>query len=257
MAGNIPAEAFHDFMCVLLSGHMLLAKLHTQDDVILKKIAQLLIDISPGWKERIFFADRLNQADAIIATVNDKSVNQFNRYLAHLPTIIRTHKRSCAVLNGKETEAELMGLGNDIFQHFGLGSRNVSKVYVPEEFSFDQFLNSIGSWKDIIHHHKYLNNYDYNKSILLVSQKPYQDNGFLLLTESELLASPVAVLHFEYYSHRDELAQKLKSHSEQLQNIVSKEGWFPQSIPFGHTAKPALGDYEGGRDTMLFLTSLY
>jgi hypothetical protein len=256
MAGDIPAEGFHDFMCVLLSGHVLLAKLHIQDEVILKQIARLLIDISPDWQERIIFADRLNEADAIIATVKEKSVHQFNRYLGHLPTIIRTHRRSCAVLNGNETDADLTALGNDILQHFGLGSRNVSKIYVPETYSFDQFFNCIEPWKDIIHHHKYLNNYEYNKSILLVSQKPYQDNGFLLLSENEGLASPVAVLHFEHYTYRQELAKKIQAHSSQLQNIVSQKGWFPQNIPFGHTAKPALAHYEGGIDTMQFLSSL-
>jgi hypothetical protein len=256
MAGHTPADGFHDLMCVLLSGHILLAKLTPQDTVMLKKIAALLINICPELEERIIFSERLNAADAIIATVNERSVEQFNRYFSHIPHLIRLQTKSCAILNGNETEAELLSLGNDMLQYFGLGSRSVSKVYVPENYTFDKFFESIEPWNTISQHHKYVNNYDYNKSLLLVNQKPHQDNGFLLLSESESIVSPVAVVHYEYYTSPDEVNKKAATQRSKTQNVVSQQGWFPGSIPFGHTSRPLIGDYASGIDTMQFLSSL-
>jgi hypothetical protein len=256
MAGHTPAEGFHDCMCILLSGHILLAKQGPPDSIILKKIAALLTDISPELAERIIFSDRLNEASALIATVNDRTAVQFNRYFSHIPHIIRQPTKSCAILNGDETASELLCLGNDMLQYFGLGNGSVSKVYVPQGYSFDSFFRNIEPWHTITDHHKYVNNYDYNKSILLVNAEPYQDNGFLLLHENESLVSPVAVVHYQFYTDADELAQKIEAHRIKLQSIVSQKGWFPRSIAFGHTSRPAISEYAGGIDTMQFLTSL-
>lgn len=256
MAGNVPAEGFHDCMCVLLSGHTLLAKVSSSDDVILKKLFRLLVEINPEFEERIILADRLNDIDALIAKVSDKSVGQFNRYFSHIPSLIRSSRKSCAILNGNETAAELKLLGNDILHYFGLGNRNVAKLYVPEGYSFNRFFESIEPWHHIAQHHRYVNNYDYNKSILLINQQEHQDNGFLLVHESRQLLSPVAVLYYAVYKDSDELSQKIAANQHQLQNIVSQNGWYPESIPFGQTTKPALGDYIGNIDTMQFLVSV-
>lgn len=256
MAGNIPAAGFHDFMCVLLSGHVLYAKLSSQDNVLLQRIARILIDKEPEFASRIHFVDRLNGAEIMIATGSDNSARYFKYYFGKIPHIIRQNRTSCAVLSGKEDTQDYELLGKDIFLYFGLGCRNVSKLYVPVQYDFNQFFEGIELYKTVLNHHKYINNYDYNKSIYLVNQVPHQDNGFLLLTQSTSLVSPVSVVYFEEYSSQEELLSKIQENRNKIQCIISRDSWLPESIPFGQAQSPQIWDYADGVDTMQFLTSL-
>ncbi len=256
MAGNIPAVGFHDFLCVLLSGHILLAKLSSQDTVLLKAIASLLTGIEPRFGDQIHFVERLTQADAIIATGSDNSARYFHYYFGKKPNIIRQNRTSCAILTGEETRDELQALGQDIFQYFGLGCRNVAKLYVPEHYDFTTFFESIEPLQPVASHYKYANNYDYQKAVLLVNQVPHLDNGFLLLTENNALVSPMAVVYYETYATRAELEQKVEANQEKLQCVVSQKGWYPGSLSFGNTQCPQAWDYADGVDTLRFLLNL-
>ena len=251
MAGNIPMVGFHDFLCVLLSGHKLLAKLSSQDSFLMKTLAQWLTEIEPRFSESIQFADRLNEADAYIATGSDNTARYFHHYFGKKPNIIRANRTSLAVLSETETEEDFQYLGKDIFQYFGLGCRNVSKLFVPAGFSFPKLLNALQSFEYVAKHHKYVNNYDYNKSIFLVNRVEHLDTGFLLLRESEETVSPISVLHYEYYQSESELKKKLELCSSKTQCVTGK-GF----IPFGQAQLPSLDDYADGIDTMHFLTTL-
>jgi len=256
MAGNIPLVGFHDLLCVLLSGHQIVAKLSSQDSVLMKFIKDSLMEICPAFSEKVFFEERLKNLDGMIATGSDNTSRYFEYYFRNIPHIIRKNRTSCAVILGEETPDEFRELGKDIFSYFGLGCRNVSKIFVPENFDFIALLDNLESFQPIIHHHKYANNYDYQKSILLVNQTPHYDSGFLLLTESQNLVSPISVLFYEYYRDQTELNAKLQAHEEKIQCIVSAKGWYKKSIPFGDAQFPEVNDYADGVDTMAFLTSL-
>ena len=176
-----------------------------------------------------------------------------------MPHIIRKNRNSVAVLTGNETEAELLELGHDIFDYYGLGCRNVSKLLVPKEYNFNFFFESIQSYYPIINHNKYNNNYDYNKSIYLVNMAKHLDNGFLLVKEDENWVSPLAVLFYEYYDNISSAEQKINAVSDKIQCVVSA---LPLHIPnqvvnFGMSQQPALWDYADGIDTMDFLSNLY
>ena len=121
MAGNIPLVGFQDFWQVLMSGHTLLAKLSSQDSILLKSIAQALCEIEPAFKNQIHFVDLLKEADAYIATGSNNSSRYFEYYFSQKPHIIRKNRASCAVLNGKEDLADFEALGEDIYRYFGLG----------------------------------------------------------------------------------------------------------------------------------------
>jgi len=192
----------------------------------------------------------------MIATGSDNTSRYFEYYFRNIPHIIRKNRTSCAVILGEETPEEFCELGKDIFSYFGLGCRNVSKIFVPENFDFIPLLDNLASFKPIIHHHKYANNYDYQKSILLVNQIHHYDTGFLLLTENQNLVSPISVMYYEYYVDQTDLNSKLLSHQEKIQCIVSAKGWYKKSIPFGDAQFPEVNDYADGVDTMAFLTSL-
>lgn len=256
MAGNIPLVGFHDFLCVLIAGHQLLAKKSSQDAYLIQLLADWLIDLEPRFRDKIQFQERLNGAHAVIATGSDNTARYFEYYFRNIPHIIRKNRSSCAVLMGEEDSSLLTTLGKDVFTYFGLGCRNVSKVYVPEDYDFTLLIKSFEPYQGIIHHHKYANNYDYQKSILLVNKIPFFDSGFLLITAHEGLVSPISVLYYQSYRDQIDLQSQLAHHHEKLQCVVSANGWYTDSIPFGQAQTPHVDDYSDRIDTMKFLTAL-
>ncbi|MGY2134020.1 acyl-CoA reductase [Hymenobacter sp. HD11105] len=256
MAGNIPLVGFHDLLCVLLSGHLLLAKPSSDDKYLMHWIVDELTRIDSRLCERITFVERLNDADAFIATGSDNTGRYFEYYFRHKPHLIRRNRTSLGILTGQETPEELAALGADIFQYYGLGCRNVSKLMVPKDYRFDKLLDNLQPWERVLEQNRYQNNYDYNKSILLVNRVPHFDNGFVLLTESAQLVSPISVVHYGTYTDNTDLQQQLAQVAEQTQCLVSAGGQFPGSFPFGQAQCPSVSDYADGVDTMAFLGNL-
>jgi hypothetical protein len=258
LAGNIPLVGFHDVLCVLASGNHALIKASSQDARLIKVILQKLVDIYPGFAEQFSFVERLADFDAIIATGSNNSSRYFDYYFGKVPNIIRKNRNSIALITGDETAEQLFSLGHDIFDYYGLGCRNVSKILVPRDYNFNFFFESIEDHKAIIHHHKYNNNYDYNKSIYLVNSNKHLDNGFLMLKEDERIASPLAVLYFSYYDDLASAQQTLEQQAENIQCIVTTApiNANNQVVAFGQSQQPALWDYADGIDTMEFLSNL-
>lgn len=255
MAGNIPMVGFHDLLCVLISGHTLVAKLSSQDSVLMKYIADSLKKINKEFSTKILFEERLKNIDAIIATGSDNTSRYFEYYFRNIPHIIRKNRSSCGIIMGEEDPSEISKLGSDIFSYFGLGCRNISKIYIPIGYEIKNLMEPIEQYKEIIHQNKYVNNYDYRKSIFLVNGDKYYDNGFLLLCENENLVSPISVLYFEYYQSLEDLNSKIALHTDKIQCIASAKGWLKGSIPFGTTQHPELWDYADRVDTVEFLSS--
>ena len=256
LAGNIPLVGFHDFLSVLISGHNVLIKTSSNDQHLIKFLADYLIAFEPELKDRITFTDgKLEKFDAVIATGSNNTARYFEYYFKDKPSIIRKNRNSVAVLNGKETHEDLVHLGEDIFRYFGLGCRNVSKLFVPKGYNFDAFFKAMYTYQDVIHYEKYSNNYDYNKAVFLMSNFKLLDNGFLTIKEDNSYSSPISSVFYEFYEDLEALKIRLKNESDQIQCIVSN-GLVPKSIPFGQTQKPKLWDYADDVDTMEFLISL-
>jgi hypothetical protein len=252
MAGNIPLVGFHDFLCVLISGYKAMIRTSSKDKVLINYVVEALIRIEPRFGERIVFADMLKGFDAIIATGSDNTSRYFEYYFGKYPNIIRRNRTSVAVINGHETVDELIALGKDVFSYFGLGCRNVGKLFVPANYDHVHLLDSWSTYRDIIHHHKYCNNYDYQKSVLLVTQLPFLDTGFVMLQQHEKLFSPLSVVYYEYYDNEESLAQKMLAVEDKVQCVVSSNG----EIRFGQSQFPTLSDYADRVDTMQFLNNL-
>ncbi|WP_128543496.1 acyl-CoA reductase [Larkinella soli] len=257
LAGNIPAIGFHDVLSVLISGHRLMAKPSSQDFVLIQYLIQKIVEINPAFTEAIQFSERLNQAEAYIATGSDNTARYFEYYFSKKPNIIRRNRTSVGVLTGRETDADLLALGHDILDYYGLGCRNVSTVFVPEGYDFIPLLRLLEPQGiAFTSHHKYNNNYDYNKSIYLVNGVPHFDNGFLLITENQGLVSPISVLYFQHYADAGSLAARLTELEPKIQCIASADAHYPGSVAFGHTQRPGLADYADRVDTMAFLSQL-
>ncbi len=253
MAGNIPLVGFHDFLTVLISGHKVVIKMSSTDNVILRLLIDKLISIAPEFKERISFIEEVKNRkfDAVIATGSDNSAEYFEYYFKGAKKIIRKNRRSVAVLDGSESAMELQGLANDVFAYFGLGCRNVSKLFLPKGFDLDNLFKAFYPYSDVVNHKKYGNNYDYNKAIFLMGSNDLIENGFLLMKEDKSLLSPVAMLYYEFYNDMHTVEQFVEENAEQLQCVVSKK-----DIAFGNTQKPNLWDYADGVDTVEFLRDL-
>jgi hypothetical protein len=257
MAGNIPAVGFHDLLCVLLSGHRLLAKLSSQDFVLIHYLIQKLIDINPAFGEWIEEADRLNAADAFIATGSNNTARYFEYYFGRKPHLIRKNRSSVGLLMGDEGEEEFLKLSHDISDYYGLGCRNVSTILVPEGYDFTPLLRTLEPQVSVyLNNHKYQNNYDYNKSIYLINAVPHLDNGYLLVTENDGLVSPISVLYYQTYRMQSDAEKWLSARANTIQVVASAQGWLAGSVPFGQTQLPGLADYADGVDTMKFLTTL-
>ncbi|MCR9227155.1 MAG: acyl-CoA reductase [Flavobacteriaceae bacterium] len=256
MAGNIPLVGFHDFLCVLLSGNKVLARLSSNDKVLLPYLSNFLIEQEPSLADKIEFVDgKLENFDAVIATGSNNTGRYFEYYFGKKPNIIRKNRNSVAVLTGNENKEELTALGEDIFRYYGLGCRNVSKIYVPNDYDFDGLFNAFFQYRDIINQHKYANNYDYNKAVYLMSEFKILDNGFLILKQDESLTSPISALFYSYYDDESTLRKKLQEIEEHIQCVVSSEAK-ENDVNFGDTQKPSLNDYADGIDTMEFLLKL-
>jgi hypothetical protein len=215
-------------------------------------LMQVLFRMDESLQSQIVFAEGLMKGmDAMIATGSNNSSRYFEQYFGQLPHIIRKSRTSVAILSGEESDDELRKLADDIFSYYGLGCRNVSKMYVPRGFDLNRFFNAVFPWSDIIHHHKYANNYDYNKAVWLLNNEQLLDNGFLLLKEDQALAAPTGTLFYEYYDNADTLRQKVQERKDEIQCLVSRA-----DIPFGKAQCPQLHDYADGIDTLNFLLGL-
>ena len=256
LAGNIPMVGFHDALCVLLSGHRFTAKCASSDNRLLPAVMKLLCAIDEQFSESVSFTDGLlRHADAFIATGSNNSGRYFDFYFQKYPHIIHRNRNSVAVLTGNETEDQLQLLGEDIFRYFGLGCRNVSKLFVPNDYDFLPFIQSLSDWNWMGLHHKYRNNYDYHKAVFLVNGDDFIDAGFFMLKHSESISSPISTIFYENYASIDEVAAKMEQTKNQIQCVVSETATLP-SVPFGQAQNPALWDYADDVDTVEFLTKL-
>jgi hypothetical protein len=250
MAGNLPLAGFHDFLSVLISGNRISAKTSSKDPDLIKLIADILISFSPEFGNMIFLTDgRIADFDIVIATGSDNSSRYFEYYFGKYPHIIRKNRNSIAIIDGTETDEEIRALGTDIFSYFGLGCRNVSKLYLPEGYDIAGITGLWGKYSALINHNKYSNNYDFYKAVYLVNKENFTDTGYLILKESPELSSPVSVLYYSYYRSKVDLDSQTIILKDKIQCITGHD-----HIPFGKAQVPALWDYADGTDTLEFLS---
>jgi len=259
LPGNIPLVGFHDVLCVYVSGHHAMIKYSSKDSKLMQYIIDQLHEIEPTSKEAIAVVERLKDYDAVIATGSNNSGRYFREYFAHVPNIIRKNRNAVAVLTGDESKADFIALGRDIFTYFGLGCRNVSKIYVPEGYNFSPMLEALhDEYKELVLHHKYKNNFDFNHALFMLNKENFLMNGCLMVKESKDIPSRISSVNYEYYSDSNQLAQHLRDSHDAIQCVVS--GIELDDIPvfaFGKAQEPAITDYADGVDTMTFLTDLY
>jgi len=252
LAGNIPLVGWHDVISVVLSNHIPLIKLSSKDKQMVPFLLKKWEEFSENEVE-YEFVERLTDFDAVIATGSNNTARYLEYYFKNHLSIIRKNRTSVAVIKGDETEEELKLLAQDIFQYFGLGCRNVTRLFIPEDFVIDRVFESFIDFKEIINHNKYANNYDYNRAVYLLNQDQFWDNNFVMLKEDEKLFSPLSVIHFSRYSALDEVEKFIEENEEDIQCVVGKNDLGIETIYFGEAQNPGLGTYADNVDTMQFL----
>ena len=256
MAGNLPMVGFHDLLCVLISGHKAIIKLSSKDDVLIPWSLEKLLEFEPYFSDQVSIVEKLKEVEAVIATGSDNSARYFEYYFRHIPRIVRMNRTSMAILNGSESEESLKLLGKDILLYFGLGCRNVSKIFIPRGYDLVHLLDQFQNYHSIIDHNKYKNNYDYNRAIYLVNKQTHLDTGFLLFKEDTGLFSPTAVVYYEFYESIEQLTLKIEAQRDKIQCVISELDFLPDRVPFGLSQFPEVDDYADGVDTLSFLDSL-
>ena len=258
MAGNIPLVGFHDFLCVFLSGCRLKIKLSSKDTILWEFILGLLGKWNPAFSQAVSVAEQLKNCTAYIATGSNNSARYFEYYFRKYPHIIRSNRTSVAILSGQETETELAKLADDICCYFGLGCRNVTKIFVPEDYDFKPLLNALDRYGHHFDHTKYKHNYDFQLALYLLNKVEYMSSKSVLLVPSESAFAPISVLHYAYYENADELMGHLLKNQD-LQCIVGNKNYFKQTydmIDFGTTQQPGLNTYADNVPTLKFLNTL-
>lgn len=257
MAGNLPLVGFHDVLCVFVAGHKAKIKLSEKDPYLLPYLLKLLAKIDPATEAYFEVVERLQDFEAVIATGSNNSARYFEAYFSKYPHIIRKNRNGVAVLTGTESQEDLHELGHDVFRYFGLGCRNVSKLYLPKDYNFTPLLEALHEYRDIILHQKYKNNFDYNFALYILNKVQYQGNGCILMIEEASLQSRIASLHYEYYDNMEAVEAELERRAEEIQCIVAQPQVLQaKTFPFGKSQEPELWDYPDGVDSMEFLLHL-
>lgn len=256
MAGNLPLVGFHDLLCGLIMNFHCIVKLSSDDKILIPFIVEYLDSIVPGIKNQVkFTTNPIKDFNGVIATGSNNSFKYFEYYFGNYPNLLRKTRHSIAILDGKETEMDLKKLGNDIFTYFGMGCRSVSKLLVPKGYDFDLLFNALFDFKEIINHNKYVNNYDYNKAVYLMSEQKFIENGFIILKEDEKLGSPIGCLFFEYYENPKDLNAYISDIKDSLQCVVSNLNIL-NSTSFGSSQRPKIDDYADNTNTLDFLLKI-
>lgn len=249
MAGNIPLVGFHDFLCVFISGHRIRIKPSSKDERLISHLIGKLYEWENETQNYITIEDKIQNCDAYIATGSNNSGRYFEYYFSKYPNIIRRNRTSVAWLDGTESAEQLALLAKDIQIYFGLGCRNVTKLYVPEDYDFIPLLSALHQYDHFLDFHKYKHNFDYRLAILMINRKHYMVGGSVILSENTELFSPISQINYEYYSDKNKKNELI--HHAEIQCIVSKE-----DIPFGQSQHPGLSDFADGIDTLRFLLAL-
>jgi len=256
MAGNIPAVGFHDLLCSLLLNFDCIVKLSSEDKLLIPFIVKFLESRNEKLKNKVTFeSEKLKDFDGVIATGNNNSHRYFDYYFSKYPNLLRKTRHSIAVLDGKESDNDLSELSNDIFNYFGLGCRSVSKVFIPYGYDLDLLFNAFFRHKEVVNHNKYVNNFDYNKAVYLMSKEKFIENGFIILKEESKLGSPIGCLYYEFYNDKKEITKLINNNSDSIQCVVSNIN-FNTNIKFGQTQCPNISDYADNNDTIKFLLKI-
>jgi len=253
MAGNFPLAGLHDLICVIISGNQGIIKPASDDKILINFFIEFLHKKFPETKQLIkTTSDKLGDFDKVIATGSNNTFNYFEYYFRNKSTLLRKNRTSVAVISGNESQTDLELLSDDIFMYFGLGCRNVSKLFIPEGYDLNILKEKFKKYNHIVNHNKFYNNYNYQKIINTMNGELFIDGDYFLMKQSKEYAPPISVIYYDFYNEILEVQEAVKVNKNQIQCIVTNLQ-IENSIKFGEAQKPKLYQYADDIDTLDFL----
>ena len=253
MAGNFPLAGLHDLICVIISGNQGIIKPASDDKILINFFVEFLHKKFPETKHLIkTTSDKLGDFDKVIATGSNNTFNYFEYYFRNKSTLLRKNRTSVAVISGNESQTDLELLSDDIFMYFGLGCRNVSKLFIPEDYDLNILKEKFKKYNHIVNHNKFYNNYNYQKIINTMNGELFIDGDYFLMKQSKEYAPPISVIYYDFYNEILEVQEAVKVNKNQIQCIVTNLQ-IENSIKFGEAQKPKLYQYADDIDTLDFL----
>lgn len=257
MAGNIPLVGFFDLLCVIASGNRCLVKPSSKDRVLIQFVIDQLREIDPQVAVELF--DGCTTPDAVIATGSDNAVRHFQSEYGALPMLLRGSRSSVAILTGAESATELAALCNDIYIYSGLGCRNISLIFIPENYDIERLGDIMRA--SVGHNVSYLNNYRQRRAILTMNRVAHTDLGHSLLIEEYAFPTAISQINIARYSSLATVAEWLSLHDEQIQCVACNDVEFlaqhaaactplRRATALGTTQYPSLTDYPDAADVM-------
>lgn len=263
MAGNIPLVGFFDLLCVVASGNRCLVKPSSKDRVLMQYIIDQLCEIEPAVAAEIY--DGVMTPDAVIATGSDNAVRHFQAEYGTLPMLLRGSRSSVAILTGEEAEEEIQQLCNDIYLYSGLGCRNISLIFAPEDYDIEGLATVLRKQSEM--NIGLLNNYRQRRAILSMSGVAHCDLGHSLLVEEPSFPSAISQINIARYRSIGETAVWLATHDTEIQCVACNDKAFikqyapscaplRRATPLGTTQHPTLADYPDALDVMEWAKNL-
>jgi hypothetical protein len=256
LAGNIPLVGWHDIQSIYLSGHKAFIKTSGKDERLISALVSKLHEIDGNASSQIKIVDKLEGMDAVIATGSNNTSRYFQAYFGKYPNIIRKNRTSVAFLTGDESDTDLVGLGRDIFSYYGLGCRNVSKLFIPKNYTLNHVIEILdNNYEYVTQHNKYMNNYEYNCAIWTLNKENFLMGNSLLYKYDYGWNTRIASVHIETYDTLSTLQSRIVSNLENLQCVVGKQDVLNnvEVVPFGESQTPKWNEFADNKDTMKFL----
>ena len=253
MAGNFPLAGLHDLICVIITGNKAIIKPSSNDKILINFFVEFLHEkFTETTKIIEITTEKLGDFDKVIATGSNNTFNYFEYYFRDKSSLLRKNRNSIAVLSGYESENELKLLSDDIFIYFGLGCRNISKIFVPTGYDISQLKNKFDKYSYIINHNKYSNNYNYQKTIKIMNNDVFVDCDFFLMSQSKEINPPISIIYYDYYDDISQVSNFINEKRNQIQCIVTNLQ-IDNSTGFGDAQDPKLDQYADNTDTINFL----
>lgn len=238
MAGNIPLVGFSDMMCCAVSGLQTYIKPSSKDQVLIRWVVEKLHEYGC---ENIFYWNESISVECVIATGSNNANRYFESQFGVLPMVKRGNRSSVAVIDGTESEVEIMALWHDIFDYFGLGCRSVSHLFIPLGYDVVPLFEMLSHRRlENIH---FVNAYRQIRALKIMTDEPFFDGGFFVATHNGLLTPALGELTYSYF---DETV--IANNCDQLQCVIGHD-----YLPFGTSQHPTLNDWADGVNIFRFL----
>jgi hypothetical protein len=251
---NIPLAGVHDLICVILAGHHFYCRNINHEHDLLKYLTDQLVIIEPALEHNIYWCDSFpKDVDAYLIFATSQNEHTLKQHFEKRNSLIRQKRFSVGIIAPGDGFDDFKLFGHDIFTFFGLSSRCVRKIFVPERFSIKLFYEAIEEFSHLYQHNRYANNYDYHRSVFMMERIPFFDNGFLILRESSELHVPIGCLYYEYYDFPGGVSDRLKTMETSVQMIATNITEFNNAVKPGFTHEYQLWDFEDKKDIISFL----